>query len=179
LAVDWPIKAEGRAALTELSDPDIIREADKHYFLRAAREDATEPQDFDYDSYLPLTIEYSMLGQFVSIPFKIADDCSSPQIGSVLLRIGATNLVSADVLSLKLNGQSLDAENASRTPLGDHVPYNGQWVTVDLKTVRPRQGANTLDISVIARPARLETSVTLAYMEVLISYNLFPASPRL
>ena len=180
LPVDWPIKAEGRAALTELSDPDLIQEADKHYFLRAAREDATEPRGFDYDSYLPLTIKYTQLGEFKSIPFKIADDCSSPHIASALLRIGVTNLVSADVLSLKLNGESLDAEYSSRTQLGDRVPYNGQWHTVDLKTVRPRIGANTLDVSVVARPERLETNVTLEYVEVLISYNLFPSSsPRL
>ena len=69
-----------RAALTELSDPELIKEADKHYFLRAARDDATEPTDFDYDSYLPIDYTHAQLGEAISVPFKIADDCNNTQV---------------------------------------------------------------------------------------------------
>ena len=68
--------------LTELSDPEVIKEQDKHYFLRAAREDETEPLDFDYESYLPATIthEQAQSGETITIPFNIADNCSNPQV---------------------------------------------------------------------------------------------------
>ena len=97
-------------------------------------------------------------------------------MSKVLLRIGATNLVSGDVLSLALNGESLDAELSTRSQLGDHVPYNGQWVDVDLRHVRPRPGENRLEFCIVRRPPRLETTVTLQYVELMISYNIFPST---
>ena len=96
------------------------------------------------------------------------------QVSSVLLRIGATNVVSADVLSIALNGQSLDMEHSSRSQLGDHVPYNGQWIDVRLRGVRPVVGENTLEFAIVRRPARLATSVTLQYVELKVDYNIFP-----
>lgn len=53
-----------------------------------------------------------------------------------------TNLVSADVVSLTLNGESLDGERSTRSQLGENVPYNGQWVDVDLRSARPGIGKN-------------------------------------
>jgi hypothetical protein len=46
----WPIRAEGRAVLTELSDPELIAEKDKHYFLRRRRIDEPEPDRNDFVS---------------------------------------------------------------------------------------------------------------------------------
>ena len=98
------------------------------------------------------------------------------QVSSVLLRIGATNVVSADVLSITHNGQSLDTEHSSRSQLGDHVPYNGQWIDVELRGVRPVVGENTLEFAIVRRPARLATSVTLQYVELKVHYNIFPST---
>lgn len=58
---------------TELSDPSLIAEKDKHYFLRRGRIDEPEPtdrNDFDYGSYLPIAMSHEQLGETVSIPFR-------------------------------------------------------------------------------------------------------------
>jgi hypothetical protein len=72
-------------------------------------------------------------------------------VSSVSLRIGVTNLVSADIISLALNGKSLDDEHFTRSQLGDNVPYNGQWVDVDLRGVRPAVGKDVLDFTLASR----------------------------
>ena len=48
------------------------------------------------------------------------------------------NLVTADVVDVKLNGASLAAEHSVRRQLGDHVPYDGQWLELDLRAVLPK-----------------------------------------
>ena len=47
----------------QLSDPDLLTEADKHYFLRRGRDDETEPTNFDYDSALPLALDHDQVGK--------------------------------------------------------------------------------------------------------------------
>ena len=48
---------------SQLSDPDLLTEADKHYFLRRGRDDETEPTNFDYDSALPLALDHDQVGK--------------------------------------------------------------------------------------------------------------------
>ena len=72
--------------------------------------------------------------------------------GSVRLRVGVSNLVTADTVELGLNGKFLATQTSARTPLGDHVPYNGQWIEVDLASVRPLQGENELSFALASRP---------------------------
>ena len=72
--------------------------------------------------------------------------------GSVRLRVGVSNLVTADTVELGLNGKFLATQTSARTPLGDHVPYNGQWIEVDLESVRPLQGENELSFALASRP---------------------------
>jgi len=69
--------------------------------------------------------------------------------------VGVSNLVTADTVELGLNGKFLATQTSARTPLGDHVPYNGQWIEVDLASVRPLQGENELSFALASRPEGL------------------------
>ena len=40
--------------------------------------------------------------------------------------------------------------------------------------MRPRRGENIIGFSVMERPAGLECGVVLEYVELLVSYNMFP-----
>jgi hypothetical protein len=50
------------------------------------------------------------------------------------------NLVSADVVDVELNGAPLAGPDVRsvRRQLGDHVPYGGQWLELDLRAVLPK-----------------------------------------
>ena len=105
----------------------------------------------------------------VCCPAHACSSCDS--YGSSL---AVVNLVTADVVELLLNGKSLSIERSTRRQLGQHVPYEGQWVEVELHEVRPQQGENTLSFCLSGRPAGLECGVVLEYLEILVSYTLFP-----
>ena len=45
--------------------------------------------------------------QVVKVRMSVADDCASPQVVGCKLRCGVANLVTAGVVTLKLNGQSV------------------------------------------------------------------------
>ena len=178
--LQWPLQPQDRAILTELSDPELLIEKDKHYFIRRRQNLLPPPEGvldgnvpFDYESFLPIEVSHGDASHF-EIPFNIADDCSNPQVDGVLLRLAVVNLVTADVVELLLNGKSLSIERSTRRQLGQHVPYEGQWVEVELHEVRPQQGENTLSFCLSGRPAGLECGVVLEYLEILVSYTLFP-----
>ena len=50
------------------------------------------------------------------------------------------NLGSADVVDVELNGAPLAGPDVRsvRRQLGDHVPYDGQWLELDLRAVLPK-----------------------------------------
>lgn len=168
----WPLGDAEHRILTELGDPDLIKEADKHYFLRQR---STATQGHDYEAFLPLDIQSADPAKRYQIPFSIADDAQNDRVRSIRLRVGVSNLVSADRLEILLNGQSLAAERCMRTYIRSLDPYAGQWLEFDLKTMRPRKGRNVLEIALQGRPAGLEGGVTVEDMEMIVEYGTYPA----
>jgi len=162
----WPLGAVERGILTELGDPDLVKEGNKHYVLRRRHEVAAE---LGYNAILPLEIPSADPSKRYEIPFYLADDFqgASDRIRDVQLRIDIVNLVKTDKLTILLNGQSL----ANETHKSTSHQYIGQWLEFHLRGVRPRKGDNLLEIALEKRPEGLEGGITVDDVEVLVEYE--------
>ncbi|MBN98484.1 MAG: hypothetical protein CME16_04440 [Gemmatimonadetes bacterium] len=170
--LSWPLGQGERSTLSELGDDELLKEGDKHYFLRR-RSEASSAQD--YEAHLPLAIDRGDLGKLYQIPFFIADDTANPQIQSVLLRVGVTDLVGADQFEVSLNGASLAAEVCRRSGHGRVDPYAGQWLEFQLEKLRPIQGENRLGLRLVERPDNLASGVVVEDVEIIVTYGTFAA----
>jgi hypothetical protein len=170
--LEWPLGERERCILTELGDPDLIRHRDKHYFVRRRLQE-TEAHDLPY--LLPLAIAEADPTRRYAVPFRVSDDLADDRVQRVRLRLGVTNLVSADRLAVWLNGILLDGRFARRDFLSHHTPYTGQWLEFELRETRPCRGRNTIEVALLERPARLAGGVTLEDLELLVEYGAHPA----
>ena len=175
--LSWPLGPPQRQILSELGDKDLIVERSKRYVQRRRSERAVE---LGYDATLPIKIPSADSKIRYSIPFDFADDLerSKRRVRQVTLKLRLDNLVSADKLTILLNGKSLAGETCLRTCGGSIAPYRGQWLEFHLTDVRPVQGSNLLEISLDARPPRLEGGISVEECEVRVEYGPYPSSPR-
>ena len=171
----WPLGDAQRQTLSELGDPELIEQRDKHYVLHRRSEQAAK---MGYDAHLPIEVPAADPAKRYMIPFSIADVVvgSKDRIRSVQIRIKIDNLVSADRLTVLLNGSSLDRESCQRDFSNRNAPYVGQWLQFQLEEIRPRKGENVLAISLDRRPAGLEGGVTIQNVEVLVEYGAYPST---
>jgi hypothetical protein len=170
----WPLGREERGLLMELGDPVSIRKGDKHYYLRRRNPKAAK---IGYDAVLPLEVPFGQPGKLHEIPFYISDDIEgeASRIRRIVLRINISDLVTADRMTLLLNGRSLASERCLRSPSTALEPYKGQWLEFDLLEVRPSKGRNVLAISLDERPPELEAGVRIDDMEIIIEYGKYPS----
>ena len=168
----WPLGDTERRILTEMGDPDLLTESDKHYIVTRS---TSYSGQVGYDTPLPLQVQVSETPH--SIPFYVADDLEgvANRARQIHLKINITNLVSADRLSMSLNGRSLAAETCRRSPAGKHVPYAGLWLTFHLQEELPRKGRNVLEIALLGRPDGLAGEVTVEDVEVTVEYGAYPS----
>ena len=182
--LDWPLGATERNMLIEMAHPDLMVEADKQYRLSRRTEPAAS---LGYDVTLPLEIPGSDPGRRYAVPVFIADDVEgkADRIKSVALRLRVGNTVTADRLSVWLNGKSLANEAVNRDmgayvriPVSPHriEHYSAQWIEIDLSSVRPRQGDNLVEVSLDARPARLSGGITIDDLEIKVEYGVYRVS---
>jgi len=170
--LSWPLGEAERSILAQLGDPDLVREADKHYFLRRRSEACS---GHEYEAPLPLEIPAADPGKRYGIPFAIADDTQSDRVRRLVLRVALSNLVSADWLEVRLNGTPLDPGTCRRDPIRSRDPYAGQRLEFDLRGARPQKGQNVLEISLLQRPAGLVGGVAVEDVEIIIEYGTYPA----
>ena len=179
--LDWPLGATERNMLTEMANPDLMMEADKRYRLSRRTEPAA---GLGYDTTLPLEIPQADPGRRYAIPVYIADDFEgkADRIKSVTLRMRVGNTVTADRISVWLNGKSLENEAVSREtgayvriPVSPHriEHYSAQWIEIELSSVRPRQGDNLVEVSLDGRPDKLGGGVTVDDLEVVVEYGVY------
>ena len=175
--MQWPLGDTQRRILTELGDPELIREADKHYVLHAGSERADE---MGYPASLPLKIPGPEPGKRYPIPFSISDDIEgkADRIRQVVLKLHIDNLLTADRLTVLLNGQSLAEEICLRDYADNIVPYQGQWLEFHLRKVRPRKGENLLEISLDERPPHMGMGISVEWVEVRVDYGFYPTTPK-
>lgn len=161
----WPLRDAEKSFLTDIGDPDAVRDRDKHYIVAHREPDAVR---YGYGQPLPLAIERADPNARFPVPFYVSDDCSSKRIRSVRLMLKVANMVGPDQLVVRLNGTSLEAEPMRRT---SHR-YGFQWLDYTLTGVRPRRGENLLEFTLASRPVGLEGGVTLEQVEVAVDYGL-------
>ncbi len=169
--LSWPLGNRERRILTELGDPELAKEGDKHYFLRR-RSDATSGHD--YEAFLPVEIPSADASKRYQIPFSIADDTENDRVQAIQLRLIVSNLVTADTFEILLNGKSLAGENCKRSTIRTIDPYAGQWLELHLEQVRPQKGRNVLEVALKARPAGFAGGVTVEDVEIIIEYSAYP-----
>ena len=131
--MDWPLADEQRRILTDIGDPDLSLEGNKHYFLRQGSD---SPDSFDYGAELPVAIKADP-EKTHEISLTISDDPENARIGSIRLRINVADLVPPDDFEISLNGVSLDSEPCRRSPRW-HDAFTGVWLEYELNEVRPQ-----------------------------------------
>ena len=170
----WPLGDAEHLILTELGDPELIKEGTKRYMLRR-RDEANGWSDIDFA--LPLSIPSADPGKRYVLHLYIADDieAASDRIRQVLLRIRVGGLASEDQIAMSLNGRSLSGETCLRDYGLVYDPYRAQWLEFELENVRPHKGDNTLEIVLQKRPERLGGGVTVDEVEVIVEYGSYPS----
>jgi len=171
----WPLGDAERRMLSELGDTELINGGDKHYILRTPSKEAVE---MGYGSQLPVKISEANPDRRYSIPFFVADDveASSDRVRQVRLLLDVYNLVTADKLTIELNGKSLAKESCLRTYESAVRPFRGQRLEFHLKKVRPRKGDNVLTVSLGGRPAGFAGGVSINRFELFIEYGPYPST---
>ena len=157
----WPFRDAEKAFLTDLGDPQDVKEKDKHYFVPHRSEQAA---NLGYDHALPIQFEKPGPAARGDIPFHIADDFTSPHVDRVRLCVRINNAVTQDRFTFKLNGESLANERLRRTT----HRYEFLWFEFDLERVRPRHGKNVLSVALEERPQEFGGSAEVAEVEVLV-----------
>ena len=131
-----------------------------------------------YDAALPIEVPSADPSKRYAIPFHVADDVENAKdrIRQVKLLLSINNLMSADRLTVLLNGKSLASQTCLRD-FNDHVaPYRGQLLELYLKDVRPHKGKNVLEISLDERPAGMAGGVSIEHVELLVKYGSYPSA---
>ena len=178
----WPLGDAERRILTEIGNPELSKEGEKHYVL-PRRCEATGI-GLVYDAALPIEIPSADPNRRYEIPFYISDDIqgSSDRVREVRLKINVSNLVTADNLAILLNGRSLSKETCTRTYGGPHkigesnVPYPGQWLELHLEGERPHKGENLLEVSLEKRPEGFKGGVIIEDVEIVVEYGPYASS---
>lgn len=171
----WPLGPEQRSFLQEMADFEALQGGDKQYCLRRRNPDTAA---LGYDAPLPVEVPYGQPHHLHEISFYIADDleAQAARVQRVVLRLNVADLVTADRITLLLNGESLWTQRCRRSICTPLDPYMGQWLEFDLVDVRPRRGRNLLALSLDGRPPELECAVRLDDVELRIEYGPYPAS---
>ena len=161
---DWPVGAEERQILSEIRDPDIIREKRKHYWT------TTRDVDEDCEGYaaqLPMTLETGIDASEQTVRLFVAD---SPGRCDARLRLKLTGSVAADVMTVTVNGDALDwaASRITRHGGGGDI---FAWVEFPLEGGAIRAGRNEIGVSVDSRPANLVANVVLQSVEMIVDYG--------
>ena len=169
--MDWPLREAERSILTEIGDPDLTREGNKHYFLRQRAE---KEESFDYGAELPAAIAADP-EETHEISFTISDDPENERIGRMALKINVADLVPPDRFEVSLNGVSLASEPCRRSPRW-HDAFTGVWLEFTLNEVRPRKGVNTLQFSLRERPTDFGGEIRIDDVELIVEYDLYAAS---
>ena len=166
----WPLGDQERSSLSELGDRDLMQEKDKHYVLARSAQD----MENQYPVALPIEINADDREKHALV-FYCADDAQEGRVSQVLLKIKIVDLVSEDRLEVALNGKSLVSEVCRREYGWIVAPYQSMWLVFDLQKVRPQQGKNLLEISLVGRPEDLVSPLKVAEVEVLVKYHPLPS----
>lgn len=160
----WPLGDTERSILTDIGDPEIVKEKNKQYVFPPRNEEAAV---LGYGQPLPLQLPKADPGFTGEIPFYVAEDLNTDRVERVRLRLKILNLATADRLKVKLNGSDLSGELLRRTK----HRYELQWLEYTLRGLRPRRGHNLLTVALEERPEGLKGGITIDLVELLVEYD--------
>ena len=160
---EWPVGAEEREILSEVHDPDLLREKRKHYWT-AIRDvdDDTE----GYFSQLPITLETGVDASRQEVRVHLADDSARARTS---LRLKLTGSVAADVMGVTVNGTELDWFTCKTTRHGGGGNVFA-WAALPVTNNLLKRGRNDIGVAVLSRPKNLIANVILESVELTVDY---------
>lgn len=181
----WPLGDKERSTLSNIGDRELLKHSNKEYVIRR-NEDGGDPEfnkqgmsasNLGYTSSLPLELKYEDLGQPKDLQFYLSDDfdSSSDILNEITLNLQFKDIVSEDKLEIRLNGNSLENEPCVREYSNVTAPYQGQWLKFDLMNLKPIQGQNVLELTLLSRPDELEGDILLEDVELNVKYGSYPS----
>ena len=167
--LEWPLGETQHRILRELSEPNLLKETNKHYCI-GRRSHYSEL--VGYKRPLPIELACSDIDTVNEIPFYLSDDFNADlnKISEVILKIQISDLLKNDKLTIMLNGESLANQPLVRN-FGNRInSYSGQWLEFTLDTVLPNKGHNILEIKLDARAKGISSSLLVEDVEVIVKY---------
>ena len=160
---DWPVGAEERQILSEISDPGLLHEKPKQYWM------TVRDVDGEYEGYvsqLPMTLETGVKAPEQVASLYLIDD--SPRARS-RLRLKLTGSVAADVMSVTMNGTELGWATCNVTRHGGGGDIYA-WLEFPLDNDLLKPGRNEIGVAVLSRPENLIAKVVMENVELLVDY---------
>ena len=152
--------------LSEIADPDLLREKPKHYVvIRRLADD----REFGRDAQLPLALTLGLESPGQTVQFYVAD---TQEKADATLKLRLANSTSHDSMTISLNGAPVPEEQCRRTSHG----YEYYWLEYPLPHGALREGHNQVGVALHSRPRNLEGQVVLESVELLVNYP-GPAAP--
>ena len=166
---DWPVGPNEKQILSEIHDPELLREKSKRYWTTVRDVDG----DYEgYESQLPLTLETGVDASEQVVHVYLADDHAP---GESRLRLKLTGSVAADVMSVTLNGVALDWATCRVTRHGGGGDIF-VWAEFPVEAALLRRGNNDIGIAVLSRPSNLVANVVLQSVEITVDYPAHAAN---
>lgn len=185
----WPHGDVERAWLGQIGDPDLLTESSKVYrVLAEPLDDPARLQGLPQDGIVgvagyPLQLPRQLTcgGAPATVELMLSDDVSGAagvRLLSVRLDVVVSNLMTADDLSVILNGHSLADAPLQRTY--EVATYSGQRLSFELlhsPETRPSIGSNRLVVTLQGRPSTMaDRGVALMSVECRVDYgDRFPS----
>ena len=152
----WPIGSEQRQILTEISDPDILSEKAKRYYMAPRH---TQGVQFGYDALLPASLEAGP----VTLRLYVAEDC---QRANAILTLKLGESTSHDLMRVQFNGRELPQADATYTAFG----YEYSTLEFRLDPGALAHGENEISIALLSRPSNLASAVVIEGVEIAVDY---------
>ena len=174
----WPLGDEERDFIRELGNRDVLLQNDRRIVL-PRRSPGAEAMGY-LTGVLPVRFMAADPAVVEEIQLYIAGSTKDvPPTATVQFILSFRNNVAADTIELTLNGVSLDEEpreymprNGNRGVFETSGSYDGLRMAVSINTSRVRSalkhGANSLGVSLAARPRGLRGGISLEEVEVTI-----------
>ena len=166
----WPVGAEQRQILSEIHDPDLLKERTKYYVVRGhygegfAADHGYDPNTVGYSGQLPLTLSTGLDAPGQTVRLFVADE---PAAAEPRLRLRLMGTTTHDSMTVSLNGDALPWDSCERT---EHGGYFYTWLEFPLVPGALAKGHNDVGVAVHSRPRNLPVEVVLVGVELVVEY---------
>ena len=173
---NWPIGAQDRQVLSEINDPELLRDRPKQYAVRRHDDNAAS---HGFTAQLPLTLTTGLDAPGQTVRLFVADD---PENVDATLRVRLRNHTSHDSLTVSVNGKPLPEESGRLMPHGytpqeapvassltGWIPYS--WLEYPLARGALSKGHNEVGVALHERPRNLLGVVMFDCVELSLTHR--------